>query len=56
MVLKRLKLHQFFLAWHEIFPTHKHECQEWGTNLKIAAKDCLLSLQWWKPNFTIFLP
>jgi len=24
MVLKRLKLHQFFMVWHELFPSHKH--------------------------------
>jgi len=24
MVLKRLKLHQFLMVWHEIFLTHKH--------------------------------
>jgi len=38
MVLKRLKLHQFFIVWHEHFPTHKHGCRKRGRNLKILAK------------------
>jgi len=38
MVLKRLKLHQFLMVWHELFPTHKHGCRNGGRNLKISAR------------------
>jgi len=38
MVLKRLKLHQLFNGWHEVFPTRKHVCQKGDRNLKISAK------------------
>jgi len=38
MVLKRLKLHQLFDGWHELFPTHKHGCRKEDRNLKNSAK------------------
>ena len=28
MVLKRLKLHQFLIVWHKLFPMHKHGCRK----------------------------
>jgi len=33
MVLKRMKLHQFLMMWHQLFPTRKHECWRGGRNL-----------------------
>jgi len=38
MVLKRLKLPQFFNGAERTFPTHKHGCRKTGRNLKISAK------------------
>jgi len=37
-VLKRLKLHQFFMVWHEFFPTHKHGSRKGGRNLKHSER------------------
>jgi len=37
MVLKRLKLHQLFDGWHELFSTQAW-VSEGGRNLKISAK------------------
>ena len=38
MVLKRLKLPQFFNGVARTFPEHKHGCRKRGKNLKISAK------------------
>jgi len=38
MVLKRFKLHQFWMVWHELFLTHKHGCRKEGNTLKISEK------------------
>jgi len=37
MVLKRLKLHQFLMVRHELYPTHKHGCRKGGRNLKCSG-------------------
>ena len=56
MVLKRLKLHQLFNGWHELFPTHKHGCRKWDRNLKNSAKKLFSYLWVVNPNFTTFAP
>jgi len=46
MVLKSLKLPQFFNGVARTFPTHKHGYQKTGENLKISAeKGCFLSFK-----------
>jgi len=37
-VLKRLNLHQFLMAWHELFPTHKHWCRKGAGIWKLQQK------------------
>jgi len=57
MVLKRLKLHEFLMVWHELFPTHKHVWRKGGRNLKISAKTAIfLVSSGKKTNFTTFAP
>ena len=48
MVLKRLKLHQFLLVWHERFPP-----QEFGN---FSKKGCFRSFEWLETNFTTYVP
>jgi len=38
MMLKRLKLPQFFNDVAQTFPTHKHGCRKRRRNLKISVK------------------
>jgi len=38
MVLKHLKLQQFLMVWHEIFPTHKQGHQKRSWNFIFLAK------------------
>jgi len=48
MVLKRLKLHQFLLVWHERFPP-----QEFAN---FSKEGCFRSFEWLETNFTTYCP
>jgi len=56
MVLKRLKLHQFLMVWHELFPTHKHGYRKNGRNVKILAKMAVFLVSSGKNEFHHFWP
>jgi len=56
MVLKRLKLHQFFNGVARTFPTHKHGCRKRGKNLKIAAKMAVALVSSVKNQISPLLP
>jgi len=56
MVLKRLKLHQFFNGVARTFPTHKHGCRKKGKNLKISAKKAVFLVSSGKNYISPLLP
>jgi len=47
MILIRLKLHQFLMVWHELFPTHKHRRRKMGQEFEnFSKKSRFLSFAW----------
>jgi len=56
MVLEGLKLHQFFMVWHEFFPANKHGCRKGGRNLKISAKKAVFIVSSGENQISPLLP
>jgi len=46
MVLKRLKLHEFLMVWHDLIPTHKCGCRKEREFENFSKKRCFLSFEW----------
>ena len=55
LVLKRLKLHQFLMVWHERFPAQKHGCRKRGRNFKISAKNAVFLISSGKDQISPYL-
>jgi len=57
MVLKRLKLHQFFNGVARTVSYIQAPVLEGGQEFEnVSKKGCCLSFEWYKPNFTTFAP